>query len=348
MSRSHAAGQLSPHPSPTLIPQKSRKNTSHSQNSVSSVSSTSTPHRPSGKTRSSQTGASSTPSPTSAASGGPASPATSALFSGKTLSAILSPSAKVSLLHTIPTAVLTLPDHLRSCLVRAKRALSANLFPQSTLDLIDQDVCSTLPSLHLFHPHSGPLHNDLKDMLYAWVIARSDQGLGYTSGAAKIAAMLLITMPIHQAFNVMRNLLERHCLRTFYGGDTSKNDVRPLPITCRPLSHPFPARGLLQVSRTLTPPNSPAHHQQDIRRPPSRRHAKKYPSPLLPLLPISLSQSISTLNSTTYHQLPTSPTGLPPSFSIISPLRPAPEYGMSSCSRVILFSIASHSLSSAS
>lgn len=116
-------------------------------------------------------------------------------------------------------------DHLRSCLARARRALSANLFPQATLDLIEQDVVSTLPSLHLFHPHAGPLYNDLKDMLYAWVIARSDEGLGYTYGAAKIAAMMLITMPMQQAFNVMRNLLERHCLRSFYGGDRSKDDL---------------------------------------------------------------------------------------------------------------------------
>ena len=234
--------------------QQARKNTTHSISSVSSVSNVSMPHRPSGKPRSSQTGASSSESPTSATSGGQASPATSALFSGETLSAILSPLEKVCLLHFIPTVILILPDHLRSCLVRAKRAISANLFPQSTLNLIHQDVLSTLPSLHLFHPHSGPLHNDLKDMLYAWVIARSDQGIGYSYGAAKIAAMLLITMPIHQAFNVMRNLLERHCLRTFYGADRSKDDVRPLPITRHPSPHPFPARSLLQVSQTLTPP----------------------------------------------------------------------------------------------
>lgn len=106
MSRSRAAGQLSSHPTPRLIPQKSTKNTAHSPNSVSSVSSASTPHRPSGKTRSSQTGASSTASPTSAVSGGPASPPTSALLSGKTLSAILSPLEKVSLLHSIPAVLL--------------------------------------------------------------------------------------------------------------------------------------------------------------------------------------------------------------------------------------------------
>ncbi|KXN88808.1 TBC1 domain family member 14 [Leucoagaricus sp. SymC.cos] len=116
-------------------------------------------------------------------------------------------------------------DHFRSCLSRAKRALSANLFPQATLDLIEQDIRSTLPSVHLFHPETGPMYSDLKDMLYAWVVARSDEGLGYTFGAAKLAGMMLITMPIQQAFNVMRNLLERHCMRSFYGGERSKDDV---------------------------------------------------------------------------------------------------------------------------
>ncbi|KAF9454150.1 RabGAP/TBC [Macrolepiota fuliginosa MF-IS2] len=116
-------------------------------------------------------------------------------------------------------------EHYRSCLSRAKRALAANVFPKETLDLIEQDIRSTIPSLHLFHPEIGPMYTDLKDMLYAWVVARSDEGLGYTHGAAKIAGMMLITMPAQQAFNVMRNLLERHCMHSFYGGERSKDDV---------------------------------------------------------------------------------------------------------------------------
>ncbi len=111
------------------------------------------------------------------------------------------------------------------------RGLAANHFPQTTLDLIEQDIRSTLPSLHLFHPEMGPMYADLKDMLYAWVVARSDEGLGYTFGAAKIAGMFLIAMPSQQAFNVMRNLLERHCLRSFYGGDRSKDDVGTLNLS---------------------------------------------------------------------------------------------------------------------
>jgi hypothetical protein len=62
-------------------------------------------------------------------------------------------------------------------------------------------------------------------MLCAWVVSRSDEGLGYTPGIAKIAAMFLINMPVQTGFIVMRNLLERHCMRSFYGGDNSRDDV---------------------------------------------------------------------------------------------------------------------------
>ncbi|PPQ78038.1 hypothetical protein CVT25_015583 [Psilocybe cyanescens] len=102
-------------------------------------------------------------------------------------------------------------DHYRTCLSRAKRALTSGVFPQATLDVIEEDISTTLPAVHIFNKENGPLYPDLKDMLCAWVVSRSDEGLGYTVGAAKIAAMLLINMPCQQAFVVMRNLLERHC-----------------------------------------------------------------------------------------------------------------------------------------
>lgn len=93
------------------------------------------------------------------------------------------------------------------------------------LDLIDEDISGTLPSLHLFAPSRGPLYQDLKDMLCAWVVARSDDGLGYVKGVAKIAAMILLNMAPAPGFIVLRNLLERHCLRSFYGSEASKADV---------------------------------------------------------------------------------------------------------------------------
>ncbi|KAK2460115.1 hypothetical protein APHAL10511_007881 [Amanita phalloides] len=116
-------------------------------------------------------------------------------------------------------------DHYRACLSRAKRALSSGAFSKTILSLIEEDISTTLPSIHIFNRDSGPLYSELKDMLCAWVISRSDEGLGYTLGAAKLAAMMLINMPAQQGFNVMKNLLERHCLRSFYGGDAARDDV---------------------------------------------------------------------------------------------------------------------------
>ncbi|KAG6841774.1 hypothetical protein C0991_007103 [Blastosporella zonata] len=116
-------------------------------------------------------------------------------------------------------------DHYRICLARARKALNSNLFPQASLDAIEEDISTTLPSLHIFHHETGPLYEELKEMLYAWVVARSDEGLGYASGAARIAAMLLLNMPVQQGFVAMRNLMDRHCMRSFYGGEGAHEDV---------------------------------------------------------------------------------------------------------------------------
>ncbi|KIJ66252.1 hypothetical protein HYDPIDRAFT_174403 [Hydnomerulius pinastri MD-312] len=116
-------------------------------------------------------------------------------------------------------------DNYRTCLSRAKRALSSGVFPPDTLQAIEKDILTTLPALHIFHPETGPLYQDLKDMLCAWVVSRADEGLGYTHGASRVAAMILINMPAPQGFVVMRNMLERHCMRSFYGGSGTKDDV---------------------------------------------------------------------------------------------------------------------------
>jgi hypothetical protein len=106
--------------------------------------------------------------------------------------------------------------------------MAANNFPVASMELIEADILKTLPSLHIFLPGTGPLYEDLKDMLCAWVVARSDEGLGYVSGVSRIAGMLLLQMPAPQAFTLMRNLLERHCLRCFYGGSSAQDDVSNL------------------------------------------------------------------------------------------------------------------------
>ncbi|KAG6337071.1 hypothetical protein ID866_2024 [Astraeus odoratus] len=116
-------------------------------------------------------------------------------------------------------------DNYRNCLSRARRALSSGVFPSDILQEIEEDIDSTLPAVHIFQRETGPLYQELKDILCAWVISRADEGLGYIRGIAKIAAMILINIPAPQAFIATRNLLERHCLRSFYGGTGAKEDV---------------------------------------------------------------------------------------------------------------------------
>lgn len=142
-------------------------------------------------------------------------------------------------------------DSFKTYLSRARRALASGSFPTTVLGLLEDDIQTTLPSINLFTPGRGPLYQDLKDMLCAWVVSRSDEGLGYVVGISKIAAMVLINMSPVQGFIVMRNLLERHCLRSFYGGIGSKDDVSgdrsadsPVRLTLESLG-----RSVLQVSR---------------------------------------------------------------------------------------------------
>ncbi|CAE6446006.1 unnamed protein product [Rhizoctonia solani] len=113
----------------------------------------------------------------------------------------------------------------KRCLARANRALTSGAFPVETLAFIEEDIRTTLPGLHIFHPETGPLYQDLKDLLCAWVVSRSDEGLGYVKGVASVAGMFLINMSGDDAFVCMRNLLERHCFRSFYGGPSARDDI---------------------------------------------------------------------------------------------------------------------------
>ncbi|KAH9178802.1 rab-GTPase-TBC domain-containing protein [Lactarius sanguifluus] len=99
--------------------------------------------------------------------------------------------------HAVGNPLALSKDAYRICLARAKRLLEAGTFPNTSLDQIEQDVRSTLPSLHIFHPGFG----------------------------TDIAAMILLNMPASPGFVVMKNLLERHCMRSFYGEISANDDV---------------------------------------------------------------------------------------------------------------------------
>ena len=72
-------------------------------------------------------------------------------------------------------------DSYKACAARARRAIGRGTFPRDALQDIEEDIKSTLPSLHLFHEETGPIYQDLKDLLTAWTVARSDEGLPYVS-----------------------------------------------------------------------------------------------------------------------------------------------------------------------
>jgi len=84
----------------------------------------------------------------------------------------------------------------------------------------------TLPSLKLFSPSSGPLYSDLRDLLLAWTVSRTDEGLEpFNPGAARLAAMFLLNLASNdQAFIAFRNFLERNCVRAFYGGAATTDE----------------------------------------------------------------------------------------------------------------------------
>ena len=71
-------------------------------------------------------------------------------------------------------------DAYKSYAKRARRAVLDNRFPPEILDKIERDLNDTLPTLKLFTSGS-PLREDLRELLCAWVVCRSDEGLGYVS-----------------------------------------------------------------------------------------------------------------------------------------------------------------------
>ncbi|KAG1765129.1 rab-GTPase-TBC domain-containing protein, partial [Suillus occidentalis] len=132
--------------------------------------------------------------------------------------------------QAVGNALALSKDNYKNCLSRATRALSSGSFPAETLQAMEQDILSTLPALHIFHPETGPLYQDLRDMLCAWVVSRADEGLGYVHGTAKIAGMILLNMKPQQGFVMMRNLLERHCMRSLYSSVAAKDDVSAVSV----------------------------------------------------------------------------------------------------------------------
>ncbi|WWD20397.1 hypothetical protein CI109_104873 [Kwoniella shandongensis] len=115
-------------------------------------------------------------------------------------------------------------DAYRMYASRAKKAIESGRFPQETLERIEKDLDETLVTLKLFG-RGSPVRDDLKEMLCAWVVYRSDEGLGYAPYINLVAAMFLLVSPPSQAFISLINLLSRPCLRAFFTETTDEIDA---------------------------------------------------------------------------------------------------------------------------
>lgn len=100
-------------------------------------------------------------------------------------------------------------------LKRAKRAVANGRFPPDIQNQLEDDMDETLPILHVFQQGS-PVRDDLRDLVSAWTVYRSDEGLGYAPGITLLAAMFLLVSPPQEAFLSLCNLLARPCMHAFY------------------------------------------------------------------------------------------------------------------------------------
>ena len=121
----------------------------------------------------------------------------------------------------------------------AQRAIASGAFPDNLLEAIKNDITQTLPSLRLFDEQTGPLYQDLIDVLLAFVFVRADEAsqreqLGFTDvafvhskytlyvpGVANLAAILIMNLTPTQSLILLLNLIAKKCwLKAIYGLQT--------------------------------------------------------------------------------------------------------------------------------
>ena len=135
-------------------------------------------------------------------------------------------------------------DIFSRALTQAKEAIHCNTFPVSLLEAVKADMDRTLPSLRLFAESTGPLRQDLADVLYAYIYVRADEasqraGLDnvdlhalsqtytlYLFGTANLAAMMLMNMPPEAALIMLLNLIaQKSWLKAMYRLDQRQADL---------------------------------------------------------------------------------------------------------------------------
>lgn len=94
---------------------------------------------------------------------------------------------------------------------------------ESSLKVLDKDLPRTFAQLSFFHK-GGPLEQQLRDVLEAYIFYRPD--VGYVQGMSYLAAMLLLTMDTFQAFVALCNLLHSHYFLSFFAMDMLQIRIR--------------------------------------------------------------------------------------------------------------------------
>ncbi|KYQ91980.1 RabGAP/TBC domain-containing protein [Tieghemostelium lacteum] len=88
----------------------------------------------------------------------------------------------------------------------------------TSMGLILQDIQDTFPQLMIFQK-GGPLHNDLIDVLGAYICYRPD--IGYVPGMTFLGAMFLLNMEKADAFQCLSNHINSVCYLSFFRQDPS-------------------------------------------------------------------------------------------------------------------------------
>lgn len=71
-------------------------------------------------------------------------------------------------------------DIYKTYLARARKGLATGRFPVDLLKTIEGDMDNTLVTLKVF-TRGSPLRDDLRELICAWLVFRSDERLGYVS-----------------------------------------------------------------------------------------------------------------------------------------------------------------------
>eukprot|EP01103_Thecamoeba_quadrilineata_P001242 TRINITY_DN11097_c0_g1_i1.p1 TRINITY_DN11097_c0_g1~~TRINITY_DN11097_c0_g1_i1.p1 ORF type:complete len:442 (+),score=61.20 TRINITY_DN11097_c0_g1_i1:50-1375(+) len=122
----------------------------------------------------------------------------------------------------IGNALQITPELYQICLENSRKASNPEnndlLGRLGTVTLIPLDLPRTFPALSIFNK-DGPCHQQLKEILEAFVSYRPD--VGYVQGMSYIAAVLLLYMEPFTAFCCLANLLNKPLLISFYRMDIS-------------------------------------------------------------------------------------------------------------------------------